>query len=368
METSSSQHRKRDSDGIGCFGLFDTVEDKPSINKSSCVRRKQIKNKPKAKSKPAGCTSYPLFRPVVSQKRQKHDENDGRFGTSVNRENVVQPAPVMTLHEIEEKMKRQKQKEMRKQVSSLKNNGKPQTGVQSFFQSNADLNATSRTVSSSKIDKAEEIDSNHAHESTNQFIKASELSMGNHVPLNAEDQNETVTQLDEKMEEKNDSSLVTQQNHQPASSSSLPPMKNILSFLQHRSTNSNKRNTYFDGGYHGMRKHVHNQWNVCNSVELDASNCHRSIEVTTMQFDSEGILLAVGDTMGFVKIFDFDEVNPAAIIRGGEKDIGNNNDDTQPNAQTKLIRPFITFQAGDSRISCICWNPQNENLLVVTFS
>ena len=45
-----------------------------------------------------------------------------------------------------------------------------------------------------------------------------------------------------------------------------------------------------------MRKFVHKQWKVCESIELNSSR--HNLEITSMEFDLEGILLAVGDLGG----------------------------------------------------------------------
>ena len=82
-------------------------------------------------------------------------------------------------------------------------------------------------------------------------------------------------------------------------------------------------------------------------------------EITAMEFDSEGVLLAIALDDGYIRIFDFDEVNAIDIdVRRREL----------PQGGRRIVAPFICFRVGsDRRISSLHWNPFNENMIGVTF-
>jgi hypothetical protein len=132
----------------------------------------------------------------------------------------------------------------------------------------------------------------------------------------------------------------------------------VLAQLEKRRSYNMRFDRYIDSGYHGIRDYVHRQWTVSTSVELDITLSEA--EITCMEFDSQGVLLAVSDNEGYIRIFDFDEVN-AADVAAKQRKLRNRVE------EAKKVEPFITFRTGDNRISSIKWNPFNENLMGVTF-
>jgi hypothetical protein len=132
----------------------------------------------------------------------------------------------------------------------------------------------------------------------------------------------------------------------------------VLAQLEKRRSYNMPFDRYMDSGYHGMRDYAHRKWTVSTSVQLDVVLSHAA-EVTCMEFDSEGVLLAVSDSKGYVRIFDFDEVN-AADVAAKQKKVSRGKE------EIKKVEPFITFRIGDDRISSIKWNPFDDNLLGVT--
>jgi len=84
-------------------------------------------------------------------------------------------------------------------------------------------------------------------------------------------------------------------------------------------------------------------------------------EITCMEFDSDGVLLAIADNSGYIRIFDFDEVNAADIATRRKHQKEGTSQRSRP------ISPFIMFRTGTDRISSLTWNPFNENIVAVTF-
>jgi hypothetical protein len=136
--------------------------------------------------------------------------------------------------------------------------------------------------------------------------------------------------------------------------------RNILAQLNQRSTFNTRHDNYFDSGYHGMRNKVHGKWQPSKTVKLDLGLFNS--EVTCMEFDSEGVLLAVADSVGYISIFDFDEVNAADMTLKRQSM-------SHLHREKKNIPPFIRFRMGTDihRISSINWNPLDENMLAVSF-
>ena len=135
--------------------------------------------------------------------------------------------------------------------------------------------------------------------------------------------------------------------------------KNLLTKLHARSTRNSNRNRYHDSGYHGMRNNIHARWRECTTVELDLGMSHG--EITCMEFDAEGVLLAVSDSRGCIRIYDFDEVNAADMVTKQRRK-------SNAGGLKRKVPPFITFSTGNTvRISSLQWNPWNDDMLAVTF-
>jgi WD40 repeat protein len=132
----------------------------------------------------------------------------------------------------------------------------------------------------------------------------------------------------------------------------------LLAQLQKRSSYNMRFDRYMDSGYHGMRDYAYKKWQVSSCVELDIG--FTNAEVTCMEFDSRGVLLALSDNKGYIRIFDFDEVN-AAELAAKQKKVSTNVE------ETKKVEPYRSFPTTNYRISCLKWNPFHENLLGVTF-
>ena len=132
----------------------------------------------------------------------------------------------------------------------------------------------------------------------------------------------------------------------------------ILAQLERRSTRATIFDRYIDGGYHGMRSNALQKWQVLQNIQLDMGR-NMDAEITAMEFDSEGVLLAIALDDGYIRIFDFDEVNAIDIdVRRREL----------PQGGRRIVAPFICFRVGsDRRISSLHWNPFNENMIGVTF-
>lgn len=158
------------------------------------------------------------------------------------------------------------------------------------------------------------------------------------------------------------------------------PSRNIASFIYNREIRSNQKkfcpnlavtskekHHYHYNNSRKLTNYAQKQWKVYNNVELELNR--NQSEITAMKFDIDGILLAVSDTMGYIQIFDFDEVN-AAYLRAEcsqkRQGIGNGNDQRNREKAVK-IGPFLTFFVGNHRISCMEWCPDNDNLLAVSF-
>ena len=133
---------------------------------------------------------------------------------------------------------------------------------------------------------------------------------------------------------------------------------NILAQLERRSTSASIFDRYIDGGYHGMRSNALQKWQILQNIQLDMGR-NMDAEITSMEFDSEGVLLAIALDDGYIRIFDFDEVNAIDIdVRRREL----------PQGGRRIVAPFICFRVGsDRRISSLNWNPFNENMIGVTF-
>lgn len=133
---------------------------------------------------------------------------------------------------------------------------------------------------------------------------------------------------------------------------------NILAQLERRSTSATIFDRYIDGGYHGMRSNALQKWQVLENIQLDMGR-NTDAEITSMEFDSEGVLLAIALDDGYIRIFDFDEVNAIDIdVRRRQL----------PQGGRRIVAPFICYRVGsDRRISSLHWNPFNENMIGVTF-
>ena len=132
----------------------------------------------------------------------------------------------------------------------------------------------------------------------------------------------------------------------------------LLAQLERRCTHNTRCDRNMDAGYHGMRGNVLQRWHRISNVHLEMGT--NNAEITCMAFDSEGVLLAIADNSGYIRIFDFDEVNAADIATRQEHKKGTS-------LQKKTIAPFIIFRIGTDRISSLTWNPFNENIVAVTF-
>ena len=88
----------------------------------------------------------------------------------------------------------------------------------------------------------------------------------------------------------------------------------------------------------------------------DPSNNNLFGQITSLEFDDSGILLVCGDSKGVVRLYDFDEVGSCDMkARNGG-----------PNCSVD-VSPFKILATKKS-ISCIKWNPQNQNEVVVSYS
>jgi len=169
--------------------------------------------------------------------------------------------------------------------------------------------------------------------------------------------------------------------------------KNIAALLLSRSLYPTRTVKSHDAGCFGMRSWLHRRrWKPCTSVGLDSNRTHTSGTVTCMEFDHQGILLAVADSKGTIRIFDFDEVNNADLMarrrRKGRRDrssigsstkYGNDRRDTSSIETANYrnsagnfrgatnISSFISFSIKKARVSSIKWNPSNEDQLAVSF-
>jgi hypothetical protein len=152
---------------------------------------------------------------------------------------------------------------------------------------------------------------------------------------------------------------------------------NVLNNLYSRSIYDSSHTRTRDGGCYGLRPFANQKWKIHNSVQLDMHPRHvqfaRSYNqvgnVNAMDFDSEGILLAVADSQGVIRIFDFDEVNAIDTsvrrqqCRDAEKD-----EESSRIRNDGIIAPFIAFQGRKLNVGCIKWNPHNQDQLVVALT
>jgi len=155
---------------------------------------------------------------------------------------------------------------------------------------------------------------------------------------------------------------------------------NITALLLSRSSYPIQATKSHDAGCFGLRSWLHRRrWKPCKSVELDLN---RASIVTCMEFDHQGILLAVADSRGTIRIFDFDEVNIEYVMarkRCNDKtvlvnsidvssiEIANYGKSRRSFVQKKSISPFISISSREARASCIKWDPHNEDQLAVSF-
>jgi hypothetical protein len=133
----------------------------------------------------------------------------------------------------------------------------------------------------------------------------------------------------------------------------------LLAQLERRCTYNTRCDHNMDAGYHGMRGNVLRKWSRIHNVHLEVGM--NDAEVTCMEFDSDGVLLAIADNSGYIRIFDFDEVNAADIATR------RNHQKEGTSRASRPIAPFIMFRTGNDRISSLTWNPFNENIVAVTF-
>ena len=117
-----------------------------------------------------------------------------------------------------------------------------------------------------------------------------------------------------------------------------------------------------------------------DTVRLDlgpssSSSLRSSCIVTCMDFDQDGTYLAVGDSLGYVRIYDFEEIHAADISNARQfyttKNAKNNG------IKRRKILPCVMFHTGNHRISNIAWCPSSlddhrtavgQDLLAVSFS
>jgi len=206
--------------------------------------------------------------------------------------------------------------------------------------------------------------------------------------------------------------------------------RNVVSSLFARSvfSSTNIRNQHYINRVYGLRQWTHNHWKRNSSLYMGLNAHHpsgivstsmpasrrspESVQVSCMEFDSHGILLAVGDTKGYIRIYDFDEIRTMEMkcerknLRNQQRydeehklnfEIDNNvaiNTDGNvgrcdeildegeiamkkqaadcSNIDKKIqvkgnVSPFIIFSTGPRRISCMKWSSFNEDLLAVSF-
>ena len=333
-----------DNGGIGCFGIFDLKK-----------RKKQIKSNSKTQSK---TSEYPLFQPVAPRRKRRKVNGGGSssIGHSiVNSDSHTQKVGGDASNSREVLVQNETLMNFEKSRNKT-NNQMQQTAILSFFQNN----------SKPELDSSKSKSNSQQVANCKNGVVSTEMNNASTNTVSIGEQKKIENKNDNSQDrQKEDGPMVQHQCHKNIANCSLSlstPNKNITSLLQHRSINSNRRKLFSDSGYHGMRRYVQKHWSICEAIELGSDRNQR--EITAMKFDSEGILLAVGDIMGFVQIFDFDEINAAGVrtMNQSRKDEG----DTR-NTKKRNLAPFISFRAGNFRISCISWNPHNENLLVVSF-
>jgi hypothetical protein len=86
----------------------------------------------------------------------------------------------------------------------------------------------------------------------------------------------------------------------------------LLAQLERRCTHNTRCDRNMDAGYHCMRGNVLQRWHRISNVHLEVGM--DNADITCMEFDSEGVLLAIADNSGYIRIFCFDEVNAADIL------------------------------------------------------
>ena len=122
-----------------------------------------------------------------------------------------------------------------------------------------------------------------------------------------------------------------------------------------------------------------NVWTECDTVALGLGSQHTLSSGTTtcthVQFDSQGILLAVSDSKGYIRIYDFDEVQSHDLNRRRHRARLQNNYMYPVHIRTRThsctiptpVLPTITFKSL-SRVSCLKWNPNNEDEIAISFT
>lgn len=167
---------------------------------------------------------------------------------------------------------------------------------------------------------------------------------------------------------------------------------NILSHLFRRSMQPCSLKTS------SMTSYVHSgqHWNISQTVQLDTTR--NSGEVSAMSFDEEGVLLAMGDDRGFVRIYDFDDVNSLDIGKRNEMSRLRAKTDNEidlnegassplhevaeselnvseekmkalpPPVEPALSKPALSFRSASYRITNLQWNPNNQDQLAVSFA
>jgi hypothetical protein len=158
---------------------------------------------------------------------------------------------------------------------------------------------------------------------------------------------ENITQsYTRKLERRNQRSFIfSVMNHGKRIESGHPAPSNVLVHLTRRSICP-------------VRLVSRNSWKKCNSVSLalDQSPHHTGLSYTHVQFDSQGVLLAMADSKGLIRIYDFDEVQYQTLL-------ARRNDTVTQN----IIPPILSFRAL-SRVSCLKWIPDNEDEIALSFT
>lgn len=94
--------------------------------------------------------------------------------------------------------------------------------------------------------------------------------------------------------------------------------------------------------------------------------------VTCMEFDHDGTYLAVGDSLGYIRIYDFEEIHAADMSNSSSRQshTSKNNSSSSSIKRRKII-PCVKFHTGNHRIASITWCPPSlghQDLLAVSFS
>lgn len=165
---------------------------------------------------------------------------------------------------------------------------------------------------------------------------------------------------------------------------------NVLSQLFQRSVQPYSRKTRDMSSYSHSGQH----WNTCPTVELDTTRIMG--EVSSMAFDTDGVLLATGDDGGYVRIYDFDDVSALDLRMRNERGRLQNTKVEEDNSATELAlneessdtvvidqdekgndlprvnpamsKPILSFRCTSYRITDLQWNPNNQDQLVVSFA